>query len=81
MGDSVTVETVSSTSPLGHRLPNPEHIQSLTHTHTYNGVTSAADRNCHTAVSAGASRHRCSQRGPQSIPPPLGEFKPAVQRD
>lgn len=51
------------------------------HSHTHTGVTSAEDRNCHTAVSAGACHHRCSQRGPQSIPPPLGEFKPAIQRD
>lgn len=56
-------------------------LNTHTFSHTHTGVTSAADRNCHTAVSAGAGRHRCSQRGPQSIPPPLGKLRPAVQRD
>lgn len=44
-------------------------------THTHVGVTSAADRPCHTALSAGAACHCYSQRGPESITPPLGRSR------
>lgn len=57
-------ESISSTSSLGHGLLNRDYRHTHTLSLTHTGVTSAVDRPCHTAVSAGAGRHRCSQRGP-----------------